>query len=56
MAQRSAERGGSSRSWLQPSSAGAGAAGLRLRWWLVKSAGRLGAHCQSVAAQVEGIT
>lgn len=30
-AQRSAERAGSSRSWLQPFSAGAGAAGLRLR-------------------------
>lgn len=33
-ARRSAEWGGSSRSWLQPSSAGAGAAGLRLRCWL----------------------
>lgn len=55
-AQRSAERAGSSRSWLQPFSAGAGAAGLRLRWLLARSAGRLGAHCRSIAAQVEGIT
>lgn len=53
---RSAERGGSSRSWQQPSSAGRGAAGLRLHCWLVRSAGKLAAHCLSSVVQVEGMT
>lgn len=43
---RAAEWGGSSRSWLQPSSPDAGAARLKLLWRLVRSAGRLGAHWQ----------